>query len=116
MCDYAEAYQQKDQKARKEHTCGECDNPIPIGENYSYSSGIFEGKPFSKKRCLSCVKLLNHLDSIADCVDEPIVEFLINSDLITRQDDEEDYQPCVPWLRWEQSRWTLLEESVSLAA
>jgi len=114
MCDYADFYQQKTQKARKQHTCRECSNPIHIGENYIHSFWIFEKKPFSEKLCLSCSKLLSHLDTVLenDCVDEPLVDFLINSEFIKRQDDE-DYKPCVPWLRWDRNRWTLLELSES---
>jgi hypothetical protein len=41
-------------KARKKHACCECTFNIHKGENYSYISGIWDGKPNSYKQCNDC--------------------------------------------------------------
>jgi hypothetical protein len=47
-------------KARKEHTCSECREPIPKGTTYDYSSGIWDGRADSFKTCLLCVEIRDH--------------------------------------------------------
>lgn len=48
------AFSEETRKARKEHQCCECLDPILRGEHYSYSSGIWDREPGSFRRCLSC--------------------------------------------------------------
>jgi len=47
-------------KARKEHVCSECREPIPKGTKYDYSTGIWDGRPSSYKTCLLCVEIRDH--------------------------------------------------------
>ena len=47
-------------KARKDHQCYECGEPIAKGTQYEYVSGIWEGEPTSFKTCLACVDVRNH--------------------------------------------------------
>lgn len=46
-------------KARKQHECFECGDPIEVGEKYEYVSGIWDGKPDSFKVCLACEAIRN---------------------------------------------------------
>ena len=47
-------------KARREHTCCECGETIPVGAKYERTSGIWDGSPECYKSCLSCVEIRNH--------------------------------------------------------
>lgn len=47
-------------KARKEHQCYECRDPIKIGERYEYVSGIWDGRADSFKTCLLCAEIRAH--------------------------------------------------------
>jgi hypothetical protein len=42
------------QKARKQHTCEECQAPILPGEKYARITGAFEGEMFVHKQCEFC--------------------------------------------------------------
>jgi len=53
-------HSQSIRKARKEHVCSECREPIPKGMKYDYSSGIWDGRADSYKTCLLCVEIRNH--------------------------------------------------------
>ena len=59
--DYDEAvgcYRETIRKARKEHTCCECGEPIKPGQRYEYVSGIdHDGRPFWQKTCLPCAQI-----------------------------------------------------------
>lgn len=50
-------FNQKNRKARKQHQCCECYSEISSGEEYQFTSGIWDGEPSSYKICLSCVEL-----------------------------------------------------------
>ena len=41
-------------KARKQHKCAECREPIQVGEQYLRRSGKFDGGMYATKMCLSC--------------------------------------------------------------
>ena len=63
----------KVRKARKKHKCCECQNPIDIGENYHYLSGIWNGEPKDYKTCMGCRELREYAYSFArdmQCNDE----------------------------------------------
>lgn len=49
-------------RARKEHSCGECSEPIRAGDRYQYISGIWDGYAGSYKTCLSCVEIRDHFN------------------------------------------------------
>jgi hypothetical protein len=47
-------------KAAKTHACCECDETIPAGSKYEYTSGKWDGDVSAYKTCLSCVEIRNH--------------------------------------------------------
>lgn len=49
---------EKIRKARKQHKCCECYALIEVGQEYCYSSGIWECEPFDYKQCLNCSSLM----------------------------------------------------------
>lgn len=55
--DYAEFYEAKIIKARKQHKCCECDLDIKPGQRYEVVSGLFDGEFFRQKTCLICCEL-----------------------------------------------------------
>lgn len=61
MIDYPDAFQTKTRKARKEHKCCECYQPIKKGEFYQYSSGIWDGEPSAYKQCLTCYAIFRQV-------------------------------------------------------
>lgn len=61
--DYPEAFSSTTRKARKVHTCCECNTTIGIGEKYQYSSGIWEGTPDNFKQCLNCNNIMENVSS-----------------------------------------------------
>ncbi len=56
-------------KARKKHCCCECGKTIQVGEQYEYSSGIWEGEPVSHKTCGYCADLRNLACKLAKKLD-----------------------------------------------
>jgi hypothetical protein len=48
------AFRSVARKARKAHKCCECGEVINIGDQYQYSSGIWDGEPDDFKQCLNC--------------------------------------------------------------
>lgn len=49
-------YKQKDQQARKNHICSECDREIAKGEKYRYVFGVWDSsKPIIFKTCAHCI-------------------------------------------------------------
>lgn len=44
-------------KARKQHTCCECDKIIEINEKYEYIKGFWEGDVVIYKTCLDCLSI-----------------------------------------------------------
>lgn len=61
------AFRQIHRKARVQHKCCECKSDIPRGTVYEYSSGIWEGRPYSFKTCLLCVELRDGYTINTDC-------------------------------------------------
>lgn len=47
-------------RARKEHYCCECSEPIPVGAKYERTTGLWDGRMGTYKTCLSCVEIRNH--------------------------------------------------------
>ena len=43
MCEMPTLFEEKDVKARKEHTCYECRLPIPKGVTYKRAKGLWDG-------------------------------------------------------------------------
>lgn len=51
---YSEVWNEKEQKARKNHKCDCCNGPILKGEKYIRHFSIFDGQVTSEKCCESC--------------------------------------------------------------
>lgn len=48
-------------KARKRHTCGECDRAIEPGERYEHATQLYDGGWSHHKTCLGCYNIRQHL-------------------------------------------------------
>lgn len=117
MCDYAEVCNTVDRRARKRHTCRECGKKIDPGTIYKYTSGIFDGSPFSHKWCVDCYEIYYFVASLpeTECIDSELYEYLSESDYIpyTPHDEDLEHGPyCVisadvPWLTRIDGHWKL---------
>lgn len=47
-------------RARKEHKCGECREPIQTGTKHERTVGKWEDEIATYRTCLSCVEIRNH--------------------------------------------------------
>lgn len=81
--------------AQKEHTCGECHEPIRPGQRYEIAKGVWEYEFRSFKTCEVCVRIRERFcpygfvygkvqDAVAECVG-----FRYAEDPATWEDDEE---------------------------
>ena len=67
-CDvWAEVYSQVWRRARKEHTCEECQKTIVPGEVYSSVSGKIEGWWYHSKMCEKCQDLSDSMWAMGYC-------------------------------------------------
>jgi len=57
----ADVYQAKEVKARKSHTCYECDGEIARGETHEVVSGLWDGSWSRYRTCLLCVRIRDDL-------------------------------------------------------
>lgn len=71
-------------KARKNYICGECRQPILVGDKYQYETGLLYGSGFETHRtCLTCYRvrkdycssfIFGHLwESIRECLGKECV-------------------------------------------
>jgi len=65
MSDRPDCILSKTVKARKQHECCECMGSIKRGEHYHYTSGVWDGTPYSFKQCLNCGDIFNAASEIA---------------------------------------------------
>jgi len=70
MCEIPTAFSTTTRKAIKRHKCCECKKLIEIGEQYQYSSGIWDSQPDSYKQCLNCYEIMVAAAHVADYSDE----------------------------------------------
>jgi hypothetical protein len=54
---YCEFWDSKIVKARKPHKCYECRREIPVGAQYEYVAGKYDGDFFTHKTCLVCAEI-----------------------------------------------------------
>lgn len=47
-------YRHTERRAKKEHTCDECDSPIKKGEQYHVHEGMCDGRWLYVKNCQAC--------------------------------------------------------------
>lgn len=60
-CDeYATVYNVDKRRARKEHRCCECRDPIPVGALHEYITMLFDGAWSSSRVCLLCSEIGDH--------------------------------------------------------
>ena len=59
MGDIPQCFSTKVRKAKKTHKCCECRQQINPGDEYRYSSGIWDGEPQSFKQCLTCAEIFD---------------------------------------------------------
>jgi hypothetical protein len=90
-------YREIVRKARKPHTCGDCKGQIPVGERYTYISGIWDGDPSSFHRCQDCTHLRCEIRKETDDDNCMALNGLLGwlheyKDGITAPDS--------PWFRW----------------
>lgn len=69
-CDKPKVYSERIVKARKEHACDACSEPIRVGDLYSYTFGVWCGAADVIKRCARCDLLVEYLRSLASCDDD----------------------------------------------
>lgn len=59
MCDIygetCEVWVETVRRARKQHTCCECDAPIPVGHEYVQINSVFDGRGSTDRRHTACV-------------------------------------------------------------
>lgn len=51
-------------RARKDHRCDACNEPIPRGHKYSYTFAVVDGDPQTTKRCLRCDAIYERLSEL----------------------------------------------------
>lgn len=71
MCHVIEpsAYVERVRRARKVHWCCECQSDIAVGDEYVYSSGVWNGRGNSHKTCRRCADVRAKLSDAARGVD-----------------------------------------------
>lgn len=75
MCDGPQAFNSVTRKARKHHKCCECREIINVGDQYQYSSGVWDGQGASFKQCLDCLQIMEGASLMPD-YDPPAFEDL----------------------------------------
>jgi len=70
MCEMPSAFQSVTRKAAKQHKCCECGKLIEKGEQYQYSSGIWDDEPASYKQCANCYSIMCAVASSVDYSEE----------------------------------------------
>lgn len=58
--DYATVYSTSRRRARKEHACCECRDPIAVGQEHEYISMLFDGAWSDHRLCLLCSEIGDH--------------------------------------------------------
>lgn len=69
FCDYdpPEAWSSKEQTARKEHRCEECNRSIQPGEKYEYVWGKWDGIVSVFKTCSRCLEIRRFVKASVPC-------------------------------------------------
>ena len=58
-------YEEPTLKARKEHTCDACKEPIRIGDTYTRVFLLYDGRKETIKRCTRCQAIHKHLRELS---------------------------------------------------
>ena len=60
-------YNERKVKARREHRCAECREPIKTGQKYIYLKSLYDGVWTTTKRCIPCQSIaVDYCCSIAE--------------------------------------------------
>lgn len=110
MCDPTiepSVYTQRWRRARKQHACCTCREPIAIGDLYHFVSGIWDGESDSFKHCARCWRLYELLCEAACYPDEyPPLNMRCGSRY--DGDDERIYELAF-WTKTEAQAWARTE-------
>ena len=103
-CEMPTVFNESKRKAKKQHTCCECDRFISKGESYFMLQGLWDGQWRNYKQCVDCHEIGNkYQDETRECYPiSGLIQELINSDLIENQGEEDDkpiWVSCVEWLK-----------------
>ncbi len=93
-CEMPTVFNESKRKAKKQHTCCECDRDIPKSESYFMLQGLWDGQWRNYKQCLDCHEKCYPIGEL--------IQELRNSDLIENQGEEDDkpvWVSCVEWLQ-----------------
>lgn len=71
MCDRPEAFSSRQRKARKIHKCCECREEIKKGDNYQYSSGVWDRETLDFKQCMNCHEIMQRAEALVTEYDPP---------------------------------------------
>lgn len=64
-------YTETVRRARKQHACSACREPIPVGHRYAHISAIFQGEVSVYRRCARCQALHRHLRTLGSMDEWP---------------------------------------------
>jgi len=53
----AKVYHIETPRARKEHVCCECNEPIPVGQRYEKTTALWDGQWNTYKTCAPCLRM-----------------------------------------------------------
>lgn len=73
MSEIPSCFHSRVRKARVAHKCCECKQQINPGDEYRYSSGIWDSEPASFKQCLTCAAIMDvalHINRENNCLPE----------------------------------------------
>jgi len=71
-----EFFNEVERRARKEHRCTECGQPIVAGEQYFYTSAKWDGVVCSVKTCKPCAQIRDDYCGPYSSLREYIIELL----------------------------------------
>ncbi|TFG38795.1 MAG: hypothetical protein E4H44_03290 [Candidatus Aminicenantes bacterium] len=57
-------YDETWRKARKQHRCDACNEPISVGHQYARVFILFDGEKSNRKRCARCQRIHEHLRTV----------------------------------------------------
>lgn len=104
MCDclMPTVFNESKRKAKKQHTCCECNRDILEGESYFLLQGLWHKQWRNYKQCVDCHEIGSKFQACCECYPiGELIQELINSDLIENQSDEDEkpvWVSCVDWI------------------
>ena len=101
-CEIPVVFNESKRKAKKQHTCCECDRFISKGESYFMLQGLWDGRWSNYKQCVNCHEIgSKYQDETRECYSiGELIQELIDSDLIENQGEEDDSLKWVSYVDW----------------